>query len=424
MDVMATKLKDLKITNVDFVDAGANPEAYIRLTKRKRNDMETTVSTSEDMINNPNFWKRMVNAIAKAFHQEKETERVQEVIEPESIEKSGAVSFNDKFNEHKNRKICDEIWDVCYALQTSLCSIVNDDELDGTNALSVMNESLNDFMEVANGAIKKWCSGKTADIVNNELEVTTTELEMMKSTKARLEEIIEKSVVVTDKKINTVITKGETDSMKIDKSKLNEAEKVLLDSIMKKCGIEVEDDSTATSTPQGDITKGIGSQGQAANPATGISSTATTSVSGTNEGDDIYKGLSPAIRAEIEALKKFKEDAEEKELGEIAKKYEIIGKKQEELVPVLKSLKAAGGTAYEEMIAVLDSAVDVVEKSGIFTEIGKSGANTGSVSGDAWARAETKAIDIMKSKNITKAQALDEVLKNDPELAAECEKEE
>ena len=109
MDVMATKLKDLKITNVDFVDAGANPEAYIRLTKR--NDIETTVSTPEDMIDNPNFWKRMVNAIAKAFRQEKETERVQEVIEPESIEKSGAVSFNDKFNEHKNRKICDEMLD-------------------------------------------------------------------------------------------------------------------------------------------------------------------------------------------------------------------------------------------------------------------------------------------------------------------------
>ena len=418
---MATKLKDLKITNVDFVDAGANPEAYIRLTKRKRNDMETTVSTSEDMIDNPNFWKRIVNAIAKAFHQEKETERVQEVIEHESIEKSGAVSFNDKFSEYKNRKICDEIWDVCYALQTSLCSIVNDDELDGTNALSAMNESLNDFMEVANGAIKKWCSGKTADIVNNELEVTTTEIEMMKSTKERLEEIIEKSVVVTDKKINTVITKGETDSMKIDKSKLNEAEKVLLDSIMKKCGIEVEDDSTAASTLQGDITKGIGSQGQATNPT---SSTATTSISGTNEGDDIYKGVSPAIRAEIEALKKFKEDAEERELGEIAKKYEIIGKKKEELIPVFKNLKAAGGTAYEEMIAVLDSAVDVVEKSGLFAEIGKSGANTGCVSGDAWVRAETKAIDIMKSKNITKAQALDEVLKNDPELRAECEKEE
>ena len=30
---MATKLKNLKITKVDFVDDGANPEAHIRLFK-------------------------------------------------------------------------------------------------------------------------------------------------------------------------------------------------------------------------------------------------------------------------------------------------------------------------------------------------------------------------------------------------------
>ena len=32
---MATKLKNLKITKVDFVDDGANPEAHIRLFKSK-----------------------------------------------------------------------------------------------------------------------------------------------------------------------------------------------------------------------------------------------------------------------------------------------------------------------------------------------------------------------------------------------------
>ena len=32
---MATKLKHLKVTNVDFVDEGANPDAYIKLFKRK-----------------------------------------------------------------------------------------------------------------------------------------------------------------------------------------------------------------------------------------------------------------------------------------------------------------------------------------------------------------------------------------------------
>ena len=136
-----------------------------------------------------------------------------------------------------------------------------------------------------------------------------------------------------------------------------------------------------------------------------------------------FKNIYPAVRAELENLKKFREATEERELEDVAKKYEIIGKKKEELVPVLKSLKAAGGTAYTDMIAVLDGAVAAVEKSGAFTEIGKSGG-AGTTDGAAWLKAETQAAEIMKSKNVTKAQALDEVFQNDPELAAECEKEE
>ena len=32
---MATKLKNLKIRKVDFVDEGANPDAHIRMLKRR-----------------------------------------------------------------------------------------------------------------------------------------------------------------------------------------------------------------------------------------------------------------------------------------------------------------------------------------------------------------------------------------------------
>ena len=77
-----------------------------------------------------------------------------------------------------------------------------------------------------------------------------------------------------------------------------------------------------------------------------------------NELDNIYKGLHPAVAAELEELKKFKQAAEDRELSDIAKKYAIIGKKEEELVPLFKSLKAAGGTAYKDMIAVLNQAVE------------------------------------------------------------------
>ena len=89
--------------------------------------------------------------------------------------------------------------------------------------------------------------------------------------------------------------------------------------------------------------------------------------------EDIYKGLHPAVKAELEALKKYRENAENREFMEVAKKYEIIGKKAEELAPVLKSLKDAGGTAYDDMISTLDSMVAMADNSGIFSEIGKSG---------------------------------------------------
>ena len=58
--------------------------------------------------------------------------------------------------------------------------------------------------------------------------------------------------------------------------------------------------------------------------------------------------------------------------------------------------------------------------SAAFSEVGKRGNGSAP---DAWTRAEAKAAEIMKSKNITKAQAIDEVLLNDPALRAECEKE-
>ena len=66
--------------------------------------------------------------------------------------------------------------------------------------------------------------------------------------------------------------------------------------------------------------------------------------------------------------------------------------------------------------------MDIVEKSGAFSEIGKSGH--GNFAGSAWAEADVKAVELMKSKTgLTKAQALDEVLMADPALAERCEKE-
>lgn len=412
---MATKLKNLKITKVDFVDDGANPEAHIRLFKSKDG---VEPPHDEGAEKKPNIWKRLITAITKAAGSETDTSGLESVID--DIQKS-SESFGERIAEVKNRKIADEIWDICYALQSSLCSILNDEDMDGTSAATAMQESLDEFYEFSKEAISQWSSGKATNIVKKE-EVTASDLEMMKSARSRLDDTIEKAEKAQeepgaeepkkkDQNKNQNNAKG-AEEMKIDKSKLTPAELAFLQSIEKRYGEEEGAGAEGVTPP---------AQNTDPTPATGVGKS-NTPAQGTDGGEDIYKGMHPAVRAELENLKKFREATEERELEDVAKKYEIIGKKKEELVPVLKSLKAAGGTAYTDMIAVLDGAVAAVEKSGAFTEIGKSGG-AGTTDGAAWTKAETQAAEIMKSKNVTKAQALDEVFRNDPELAAECEKE-
>ena len=412
---MATKLKHLKIKKVDFVDDGANPEAFIRLYKSK----DGAAPTPEENIVE-NLWNRFMAAVAKAF--KLENEQAEDGPETEDVAKGGAESFGDKFSEVKNRKICDEVWDICYALQSSICSILNDEELDSTQVGDAMRESLNEFTEVVSAAIGQWSGGKAASIAKKETEVTASELELMKSNSRRLEEIIAKATVVTDKGpevTNITEPKGETEMSNIDKSKLTEAERAFLESIEKRYG--TPEAPAQVQIPAAAPTAGVTPAPEA--PVAKSTAQPETAPATAPEAGDIYKGLSPAVKAELKALRKFRSDAEDNAIREVAKRYAVIGKTEEELFPVLKNMKAAGGTAYEDTIAMLDKAVDTIEKSAVFTEIGKSGSHGATTDGAAWAKAESQAAEIMKSKNVTKAQALDEVFQNDPALAAECEKE-
>lgn len=390
---MATKLKNLKIKKVDFVDEGANPDAHIKLFKSKEREGQ-----SKKEEKGVSVWKRLLTFMGKeAGIDQGEIDSAIEVIQ-----KGDSISFNEKINEVNNRKVADEIWDICYALQSSLCSILYDEELDSTKSLAAMQESLNEFCMVVQQCMAKWSDGKQSNIIRKKEEES---------------EIVEK---------NNKNLRGE-EEMKIDKSKLTDAERVFLESIEKRCGsiqageVEEEFNATSVTAQTQQQSTNVGSTDLLSKALTDLGIPAKTT--GIEQEEDIYKGLNPVVKKELEALKKFREEVEEKELKAIAKKYEIIGKKEEELLPVLKNLRAAGGTAYNDMIAVLDQAVDTVEKSGVFSEIGKAGE--GMLEKGAWNEAETKAAELMKSKiGLTKAQAMDEVFQADPELAARCEKEE
>ena len=422
---MAFKLKDLKITKVDFVEAGANPEANILLFKSKDGTPGTKSSeppTAKGGEKSESPVKKFFSAIAKALGIA-EDEHVGEAIE-EIAKGYEAATFGEKMDEQKRRRVTSEIWDVCYALEESLCSIICDDEVPEDEKPAMMEQSLNEFAEAVKELIPTWAQGKTTNkIAKNDQPITPLRLEIAKAAKEKLEAIIAKaekdpgtdpetdpedtSVKDRCKKPKQKKSKGDVEDMKIDKSKLTPEELAMLEAIEKKAGIpdEPANDPNPAAPAATDVNKSAGQAGDNQN---------------TGEEEDIYKGLHPAVKAELERLRKAADQAEEKELTEIAKKYEIIGKKPEELVPLFKSLKKAGGNAYEQMIAVLDASVEAVEKSGIFSEIGKKGGN-GAI--DAWAAIEKHADEIQKSMpNLTRAQAIDKACQLHPELVHEYEK--
>ena len=413
---MATKLKDLKITKVDFVEAGANPEANIMLFKSKDHKpaAKSTTPQEEGGEKSEGAVKRFFSAIAKALGVGEEN--VDQAIE-EITKGYEATTFGEKMIEQKRRRVTSEIWDICYALEESLCSIILDDDVAEDDKHGLMEQSLDEFGETMKGLMPTWAQGKTTNKINKKEQPATPErLEIVKAAKEKLDAIIAKANSIDPAPAATTPDgttiqkqkpKGEKRDMKIDKSKLTPEELAALEAIEKKAGIQ---DEPANEPKPADVNKGAGDQ--AAPTAAGGESAAA------EEGEDIYKGLHPAVKAELESLRKTADALEDRELTEIAKKYEIIGKKPEELVPMFKNLKAAGGDAYDQMITILDASVTAVEKSGIFSEIGKKGNGET----DAWAALEKHADEIQKSMpSMTRAQAIDKACEQHPELVHEYE---
>lgn len=426
---MATKLKDLKVTKVDFVDVGSNPKAHIKLYKNESGTAGEPKAETEQK--HESVLKRFFSAIGKAVGMK--PEEIDATVE--EIEKGGAETFGTKLAERKMRQINDEIWDMCYALQSSLCSIVCDEEVD--NKQELMQESLTQFDATMSQAIAQWASGSTASVIKKSSEPVSEEaLNFMWYSKERIEDMIAKAdtgsgelpVNAGDGSTINNEPKGEEETM-IDKSLLTPAELAFFEDIEKRCSVDPstvgkantgggktntsgnandDDDEEEKETAKGGA--GCGSGGK---KKPGVKKSASE--------EDIYAGLHPAVAAELQRLQKRADEADEKELTEIAKKYEIIGKKPEELVPVLKSLKNAGGTAYADMISVLDASVEAVSKSSMFTEIGKSGGYGGSEP-DAWTKIEKKADEIQTANpNMSRAAAIDAACQQNPQLVHEYE---
>lgn len=415
---MATKLKHLKVTSVDFVDEGANPDAHIRLYKR-RDEAAAEPGTEDPNSDGAGFFKRLSSSLAKMFGLAQEPESAETEVQKNS------ASFDEAYGEAKERRVCDEVWDVCLALNQSLCSILGDGALDGAAARTAMLESLEEFDSVAKDSIEQWSAGKTANVVLKNVPMDDATRALAKAAVDALNEQIEKhGHCENDDVTKDTATKKDgdkpegEDDMKIDKSKMTPAERAFYEEIEKRYGTDEAGTPAGQTPPPAEGTPAPAAPAEAGTPAPADTGVAKSANPNPNPAPG-YAPIDPRVQAELDSLRKFRESYEDRELHDVAKRYTLIGKKEDELFPILKSMKAAGGNAYDSYIAVLDESMKLAESSGTFSEIGKRGGEAP----DAWTRAEAKAAEIMKSKNITKAQALDEVLMNDPALRAECEKE-
>jgi hypothetical protein len=388
---LITRLRNLRIKSVSVVERGANPYAHIRLAKSAAEGTEGTEGTEGGTgteTAEESFFAKMgqaiSQAIAKAF-------RINGA-DDDTLEKGDAKTF-DTINEV--RQTFDSIYRICDALGDSLRSIVRDEELSDAEKAKLINETA----EQASIAIREDVAGyfetgtgtPSPIVKENENDggqqppattqpgSTGTQAPPAPAATASLQK------------------EGETIDMKFNTEAMTPEEKAQFEDLQKRFGI-AEDP----------VQKG------AASPAS--EKTETTE----KKPEDIYKSLHPEVMAEIEKLRKFRDDAEQRELEEVAKKYTILGKKPEDLVPVFKSLKAAGGTAYGDMLSALDVAVQAVDKSGVFGEIGKSGVQDSTA--DAWSKIEVAAQEIAKSDtSLTYNQAIDKACMQHPELVAAYE---
>ena len=389
---MANKLKNIHLTKVDFVDEGANQRADIKLTKRNDDSDPDEVLVSEE------FSHGLLSSVASA---------VRKFLKGETVEKT-ASSFKEQLTATSADDISNEVWKVLYALRTALDSVVYDTEADAAGKTAAMTESMAQFSEAMQEYIPKWCSGKSVELKKS-LEVPgAEELEIMKKDHESLGEAIEKASN----------TKGELEDMlKIDKSKMTPEERAAYDEMIKKFAVEVEDEpgegvqKANTKKADSEEDEVVEEEGEKK-----TKKSRTSEQESSSEGAELLKGVIADLKSEIASLK---ETAITNELAGVAKKYEPLGKKTEEVVETLKKAKQAG--IYDEVIAAYDSALSAQEVSGIFGEIGKSRSGAqGSGEAEAIAKANAKVAELRKNNpNLTEAQALDQVLLNDAELRKE-----
>ena len=352
-------MKDLKLTSVDLVDAGANPDAFIRLFKRKKKPGE-----------------------------------------PGDSVKKEASTFAENMQMEELHELAEEMFDFSYAFSDSLASIIWDEELDEPAKLEMMYKSLDEFAETIRNAAPVWASGKRMEKAVSKKVRPESQKQAFEAFWKGLE--FSEPTDTSAKKIEEEI------DLKIDKSKMTAEEQAQLADFEKRYGVE----EPAQVTPPATV------------PVAPVVPAAAPEIhpdvkKALAEFEEVKKAQAAEIQKQKDELEALRKRVEIEQLVGFAKKYELIGKKSDELATKLYDLKKAGGTAYDDYVALLDEHLTTVEKSGLFREIGKNttgGGNTGD-------KLKAAASEIAKSGNVKGIDAIIKAFEDNPELAAQYEDE-
>lgn len=366
------KLKLTEVNSVDLCPQGANPDADICLFKSAEGTQQPPVTPNTPASNEDakrSFFKNFVEAMSTAFFSTSQPIPAAEVVKD-------AQSFSDIT---ARQEVDDNVWKYLMALNSAINSIVNDGDIDAAEKETKLNESLSQF-NAKMTAIFTAIVGIVKTDDNNPGEIGKSNKEGDDTMDFNFDNI--------------------------DKSALSAEELATFEALAKKSMKKPEE------TPP------------AAEPATPPATEPTTksvetTPSAAEENPEVKKAL-----AELAEAKKAYEDMvakqAENEMLEVAKKYSILGKKPEDLVGTLQTLKKSGDAAYNAYIEALDAQVDMVNKSGIFGEVGKSTHADAGTYDEAYAKTETLAKSIMTEKGCTKEQAMVEVWRQNPDLANAC----
>ena len=364
MSEKRTKLKKMKLTSVDMVRRGANQEAYINLYKSAGEPEDPKATSDAPGATNSSeipqgLWKSIVEAVKSFMGANGTSLDSTEPGDPEEVEKA-AETFQDKRNQQEIR---DDRWRYQDALNMSIDSIMEDDTLTNERKSEMIAESLlqfsNTYMELCEKLLKT-TANKTTDAVPNMIGKSQEEIPDNEE-------------------------EGE-EEMKIDKSRFTPEELAQYEALINKGKVEDEPEK-----PE---------EGEEKKPEVEKSAE-----------------MHPEVKKALEEMAVLRKSLEMKEMTDIAKKYVPLGKKENELAETLYEMKKSSQSAFDAYIAVLDQNLDLVNKSGMFEEIGKS--SKGIAGGSIVEKADAIAKGYMeKDPDMDYDTALMKAWENNPDLMA------